>query len=185
MTRDEFWEHIAATRRVDPDAHAERLAKRLAKLPVDEIFDFDHWWDAALAVSYHWNVWGAAYLINGGCSDDGFDYFRGWLIMQGREVFEAAVKNPDSLAGITDPDEDDYEYEGRPAWDAWFRATGTEQDQAGYDKLLAALDAHGRKPPKRRGMGRRWDLDDDAQVRRRFPRLAALYLDDDEGDDCD
>jgi hypothetical protein len=29
--------------------------------------------------------WGAAYLANGGCSDDGFDYFRGWLIGQGRK----------------------------------------------------------------------------------------------------
>ena len=36
--------------------------------------------------SYRWDLWGAAYLANGGCSDDGFDYFRGWLIGQGRKV---------------------------------------------------------------------------------------------------
>ena len=33
MTEDEFWDHIRATRRVDPEAHNERLVKRLAKLP--------------------------------------------------------------------------------------------------------------------------------------------------------
>ncbi|MFE5591185.1 DUF4240 domain-containing protein [Streptomyces sp. NPDC056549] len=33
----------------------------------------------------------AAYMVNGGCCDDGFDYFRGWLIAQGRNVFERAV----------------------------------------------------------------------------------------------
>jgi hypothetical protein len=28
--------------------------------------------------SYRNDLWAAGYLINGGCSDDGFDYFRGW-----------------------------------------------------------------------------------------------------------
>ena len=36
-------------------------------------------------------LWDAAYLINGGCSDDGFDYFRGWLVDQGRETFERCL----------------------------------------------------------------------------------------------
>ncbi|MEU1868262.1 DUF4240 domain-containing protein [Streptomyces gardneri] len=30
-----------------------------------------------MAASYQAPIWAAAYLINGGCSDDGFDYFRG------------------------------------------------------------------------------------------------------------
>lgn len=34
----------------------------------------------------------------GGCSDDGFDYFRGWLIAQGEEIFNKALKNPEFLA---------------------------------------------------------------------------------------
>ncbi|MFK9090715.1 DUF4240 domain-containing protein [Bacillus salipaludis] len=33
-----------------------------------------------------------------GFSDDAFDYFRGWLISQGREVFEQTIKNPEFLA---------------------------------------------------------------------------------------
>jgi hypothetical protein len=186
MTRKEFWEHIRASRRVDPEAHQERLTKRLAKLPVPDILDFDHWWDVALAEAYHWNLWGAAYLINGGCSDDGFEYFREWLILQGRELFEAAVKHPDSLSDVVDADEDCYECEGRPAWYAWFAATKTEQDEAGYDMLLAALNKRHPKKLKARGMGRRWNFDDDAAVRKRFPRLAAMYLGNNaEGDEDD
>jgi hypothetical protein len=46
--------------------------------------------------------WGAAYLANGGCSDDGFDYFRGWLIGQGRKVYETVLADPDSLAAHAD-----------------------------------------------------------------------------------
>ncbi|MFC9245678.1 DUF4240 domain-containing protein [Streptomyces sp. NPDC057136] len=45
-------------------------------------------------------LWAAAYVINGGCSDDGFDYFRGWLIAQGREVFERTAADPDALAEV-------------------------------------------------------------------------------------
>jgi len=33
--------------------------------------------------AYTWDLWGAAYLINGGCSDDGFEYFRRWLVSRG------------------------------------------------------------------------------------------------------
>src|SRR5262245_15042996 len=175
MTPDEFWDHIRASRRVDPAEHAERLVKRLARLPVEEILDFDHWWDVALNDSYRWNLWGAAYLINGGCSDDGFDYFRGALILQGRQVFESAVKAPDGLAGVVGPDEECREYGGRPGWDAWFAKTGTEQDDAGYDALMAACSA---RHPKRLvpRMGRQWDFDDDEQMRKRLPRLAKKYL---------
>jgi hypothetical protein len=44
-------------------------------------------------------LWAAAYLIEGGC-DDGFMDFRAGLMLQGRTAFEAAVADPDSLAGL-------------------------------------------------------------------------------------
>jgi hypothetical protein len=34
-------------------------------------------------------------------------------------------------------------------------------------------------------MGRQWDFDDDAQMRKRLPRLAAMYLDGGEGEEDD
>ncbi|MER7341367.1 DUF4240 domain-containing protein [Streptomyces sp. NPDC000075] len=37
---------------------------------------------------------GTAHGANGGCSDDGFDYFCGWLITQGPEAFERVVADP-------------------------------------------------------------------------------------------
>ena len=127
--------------------------------------------------AYFWGLWGVAYLVNGGCSDDGFEYFRNWLVLQDRDVFEAAVRHPDSLADVVDPDEEDYECECRPAWDAWFEKTGTVSEQEGYNVLLVALKKRHLKRIKERIMGRRWDFDDDNQVRRRLTRLAALYLD--------
>lgn len=77
-------------------------------LPVGEVVAFQQLLDQYMAESDRWTIMGAAVLINAGCSDDGFDYFRGWLIGQGRAVYEAAVRDPDSLAshpqvGTRDP----------------------------------------------------------------------------------
>lgn len=181
MTLDEFWEHIKKTRRKDPDAHVEKLEARLAKLPPDEILDFDHWWTVLARESYDRNLWGAAYLINGGCSDDGFDYFRDWLILQGRDVFQAAVSDPDSLADVLGPDAGEVECECYPALYAWFTATGTGDDENRYSAFQAARETRHPNRLPFPDLAERWDFDNDEEVRKRLPRLAALYLDRDGG----
>jgi hypothetical protein len=179
MTLDEFWDHIRATRRVDPDAHAERLEKRLTKLKPEEILDFVHWWDTMMREAYQWDLWGAAYLINGGASDDGFHYFCNWLILQGRDVFQKAVTNPDTLADVVDPDEE-VEWDGNIGWNAWFTATKTKQNDSGYAALDAAERSRHGEPKPMPELGDNWDFDDDAEMRKRLPRLSALYIDGDE-----
>lgn len=47
---------------------------------------------------YRWDVWAAAYLIGGGCSDDSFMDFRAGLIGLGREWYARAAACPDVLA---------------------------------------------------------------------------------------
>lgn len=180
MTLKEFWEHIQKTRRIDPDAHVERLVTRLSKLSVAKILAFDHRWNELHRASYNWNLWGAAYLINGGCSDDGFDYFRDWLLLQGRKVYEAAVRDPDSLADVVDPDEGEYECGCHPGMDAWFRATDTDREEDGYAAFGAAYDARYPVTPRMPRLGGRWDHDSDRQMRKRLPRLWALYNEDTE-----
>jgi hypothetical protein len=181
MTEPEFWSHVAAARprRDDPDAHADALVARLAKLPEPDILDFAHHWEAASARAYRRDLWAAAYLIQGGCSDDSFQYFRWWLILQGRAVYEAALADPDALAEVLDG-EDDVEAEVGPGVGAWFAATGTEPDEAGYAAYERALRFRHPTRPPRPPLAPRWDFDDAAEVRRRLPRLAAVYL---EGED--
>jgi Protein of unknown function (DUF4240) len=180
VTLDEFWNHIRATRRKDPDAHVERLVARLAKLSPDEILNFDRWWDLMHGEAYHRKLWAAAYLINGGCSDDGFMDFRSWLILQGRDVFQAAVANPDTLADVLDGDEASCEC--YPASDAWFQATGLERDDAGYAAKEAAYQARHPDRPAQPELdpGEDWDFDDDEEMRHRLPRLAKMYLESDD-----
>lgn len=48
-----------------------------------------------------YGLWDAASIIKEyGCGDDGFLDFRGWLIAQGKDVYLAALKDPDSLAEL-------------------------------------------------------------------------------------
>lgn len=172
MTQDEFWQHIRAARRRDPDEHAERLAARLGKLPVDEILSFGRWWHLAHVRAFTWDLWGAAYLVNGGCSDDGFAYFIDWLILQGRDPFEAAVKNPDSLAAYLKGD-GEVEAECDPAFDAYAAVTGKDD----FADVLAAKypDLPPYDPP-----GEKWDFDDEAAMRTRYPKLFAAYAGEDD-----
>jgi hypothetical protein len=133
---------------------------RLVKLSPDDIRKIDQQFTRQLSRSYSWELWGAAYIINGGCSDDCFDYFRAWLIMQGSAVFNAAIREPDSLA--------DYRHLSQPAEiedalsvtrDAYHTVTGEEPDGDGLNPKL----------------GPGWDFDDHLEMRRRYPRLCRKF----------
>ena len=103
MDKAQFWRLIEDAKeksKGECEEQAELLKGALVKLPLGEIIAFGGIMDELLSQAYHWDLWGAACLINGGASDDGFEYFCRWLIAQGREVFETALAQPDSLAEL-------------------------------------------------------------------------------------
>lgn len=142
MDETQFWALIDAARAEaggDDDTLIEALHVALFQLDADQILGFQRRFGELHERSYTAALWGAAHLINGGCSDDGFDYFRGWLISRGRAVFEAALADPDSLATVAAvaADERDYlELEAMlsVALDAWMDKTSADMD-AFYDAL--------------------------------------------------
>lgn len=82
------------------DRKCELLRMRLEELDGPELLDFIRHFETMDAAAYTWPLWGAAYVMEGGCSDDAFSDFRGTLISQGRGVFERALADPDSLAEV-------------------------------------------------------------------------------------
>jgi hypothetical protein len=156
--------------------HAARLAARLRELPPAEIAAFQDVRDDLLAESNRRDLWGAAYLINGGCSDDGFDYFRAWLLGQGNATFQTALRDPDGLAGHPEVQDVISAGIGRerlecesllaaPFW-AYEAATGHEPPDHPRPSLL-------REALERGPAGEDWDFDDAREMQRRYPRLAA------------
>jgi hypothetical protein len=106
MTEEKFWDVIQRLGRLDTRRTREwdqRLQAELRKLPADQIIEWNHIFDRLAASAYTVDLWGAAYVINGGASDDGFYYFRCWLIGMGREIYTAALQYPDSLFDVVTP----------------------------------------------------------------------------------
>lgn len=96
-----FWQMIEQAKSDsdgDGEQQVELLTERLAILSIDEILQYERLLIQHRIQAYTWDLWGAAYILNGGCSDDGFTDFRAWLIAQGKEVYEKALANPDWLA---------------------------------------------------------------------------------------
>ena len=96
MDLDGFWSLIGQARTAPggPSEHASELERLLRKKSPSEIEEFARIQGDLMRASYRWDLWGAAYVINQGCSDDGFDYFRGWLLVQGKDVWDAALRDP-------------------------------------------------------------------------------------------
>ena len=128
----------------------------------EEILDFRAAFDECVNRAYRWDLWGVAYVINGGCSDDGFDYFLGWLIAQGKEYFEAALQDPERAGNAVEPGEEaDFE-------DMWYVAGRAYEASTGRDDFYEQL------PPSPRGdvQGEEWDEDDLPSL---FPGLSKKF----------
>ncbi|MFB6396019.1 DUF4240 domain-containing protein [Polymorphospora lycopeni] len=184
MNTERFWSAVDLARRgpdgaagpaggepadTAPAEVAARLVEVLAAAAPETIVAWDRHLDRVLGASAKVDLWAAAYLINGGCSDEGFDHFRGWLVAQGRRTLAEAVADPDSLAGVP----------------AVRRAASTGAELGCVEMLRAAGAAYHRltgadlpRPgagPARPGFDEFWDFDDEDEIRRRLPRLAVLF----------
>jgi hypothetical protein len=106
MNEDQYWVMIDESIKNSHDGQSQRenLITQLEQLEPTDIIKFRLKTDKLLYDTYTSEMWCAAYLLNGGCSDDGFEYFRLWIISRGKDVYEAAKDNPDWL--VTQLDED-------------------------------------------------------------------------------
>lgn len=186
MDTDQYWQLVddararaRGRRPADAPLDAEDVAEALKDLLVERgtetTLAADAAYDEVVAGAYGNRLWGAAYVIGGGCSDDGFDYFLGWLVAQGRTVFDRAVADPDSLADVVDENTTaECEDMLSAAWDAYQELTGDEppapDDDGGSDDDTAT-DVTADEDDE-------WDFDDEDEMRARYPRLTAAFFDD-------
>ncbi|MGQ0845629.1 MAG: DUF4240 domain-containing protein [Sporichthyaceae bacterium] len=162
MSTDAMWGLIdrARSEAAEPAKVASRLVEVLAEQDPTFILATDQAMRETMAAAYGWPLWGAAYLINGGCSDDGFDYFLAGLLGTGRANFEAAVADPDSLADLDDATLQ-AACDGEDVLAAPYRAYERATDEE--------LPIGGHVP--RSELGAEWDFDDAAEMSARYPRL--------------
>lgn len=166
METEDFWQLIDKSLDAsggDPDEQMEHLEELLRDLEPDDIVEFDRLFSEFHSDAYTWPLWGAACVIGGGCSDDGFIDFRGWLVTRGQRVYEAAMAAPDSLAGFVDEDEETqvegFQYLPRQVW-----AELTGEDEEDYPEPTVQ---HREEPA-----GEQWDEDGLDAL---YPKLAKKF----------
>ncbi len=158
MDVDRFWLLI------EQSDTPEELHARLTALNDEDLVLFETLYDARFAESYQWDLWGAAYIIHGGCGDDAFDDFRAYLISLGRRIYETALANADSLADVSQFDAEGDE------WEDWMSPT-MHVVHARTGRWEFAGD--GARPVAPDGPGGEEGEEDDLPSR--LPRLAARY----------
>lgn len=98
-----FWKLIedANTRSGNSaEQQVELLTATLAERSIADIYAF-----GLLTKKYMWfafrsYLWAAAYIIQSGCSDDGFKDFLGWLVGRGEKVYYDALQDPETLIDL-------------------------------------------------------------------------------------
>lgn len=170
LDKDAFW---ALIDRSAPDGagsptQLDTLRAGLMRLSADQIVHFHRQFVAAMRDANRWELWGAAYVANGGASEDGFALFRCWLIAQGRATFDAVTADPDRLAEHLPADSDGelefYEI-AHVAREAWAEKTGKSADEMPAD---ASADA----PTEPTGTP---FSENPAELAKRYPRLWARF----------
>ena len=161
-----FWGLIAEAGQgaaEDTDERSHRLQELLTQLPPQAIVDFERTRRSFDLRAYTWELWGAAHVVEDGCSDDCFRDFRAYLISLGREPYEAGLRDPDSLADVVqDAETGDWENADSVAGEAYSSVTG--EDFPFDDNDLSG-------PPG----GTPWDSEDEDALAQRYPRLAARF----------
>ncbi len=160
MTEDDFWAIVDKARKTagDVEGTADEVAEILTEGSLERIAEFQDQLDHRMNEAFRWDLWGAAYVMNGGCSDDGFEYFRGWLIANGRKVFTAALKDPESLARLEEAEAENE--------DMLYSA------QRAYEHLAPGKTMERRVARIAEPQGERWEEDDLAAL---FPKLTKKY----------
>lgn len=161
MDEGQFWDLLQRTHDAAPsdmDRKCELLKAELQKLSRNDAIDFAFLFDTMMGRAYSWRLWGAAYIIHGGCGDDTFNDFRSSLISRGQTSFEHALANPDALADDS-IDEATWFYEG-------FQYAVT----AGVEAVAGSPRPGLRQPDD--PSGEDWSEDD---LPRLYPRLSAKF----------
>ena len=135
------------------------IREAVASLPSEEAIAFFHHFNALMDRAYTWPLWGAAYILQGGCSDDSFSDFRASLISRGQQAYEQALANPDDLADQPF-DTEAWFYEG-------FQYAVADGVEATAGTIPPRSQPHPQEPA-----GEAWQEEDLNQL---FPKLSALF----------
>ncbi|MEJ1241031.1 DUF4240 domain-containing protein [Chryseolinea sp. T2] len=161
MDEEQFWRIIQRTKDQsldDFEQQQEVLSQELGKLTPEEIIKFDNRFRSFRGEANTWKLWGAIYIIHGGCGDDSFGDFREWVIGQGQDFYYKTIKDPETLIDVEVGEE--WEGLGYVAPTVFGELTGAEMPRP-YEENFEPT-------------GKQWQEDGD-DLKNLFPKLYAKY----------
>ena len=133
MDKKTFWKIIeevnASVDTDDKEAVLKGTINRLMKYSPKEINEWKNILDFYHDLSRREKLWAACTAIGDHYTDDGFEYFRSWLISKGRDVYMNALQDPDTLAEMNIP-ENSTDFES-----FWYVANYAYDRRKVYDKF--------------------------------------------------
>ncbi|GAA4252400.1 DUF4240 domain-containing protein [Dactylosporangium darangshiense] len=188
MNVDEFWALVERSATAGPsrDAREDFLTRRLTRAPRAELLDWVQRLAATREPANTYRLWRAAEIIMyGWCSTDSFHYFQMWLVGLGRAAYDAAIADPDSLAGVPAVQRlaglawDDWEDADFPEWETLEYVAvdiGEDREDVADDARTVLEDERGvrvRYDPSPDDL--EWRDLETADLAGRYPRLWALF----------
>jgi hypothetical protein len=168
MPEDQYWALIdQSIKNTDSEEDQETyLIEQLEKLPPTEIIGFRLRTDKLMYDTYTSELWCAGYVMLGGCSDDSFDYFRNWIIANGKEVYYNAKQDPDTLV-VFDAEDGLFEAEwfGYVANEAFTNKTGKDLYDYIDEENLTAKEGNYSE------IDFNWEEEDPESMKRICPKL--------------
>ncbi len=96
-----FWEIIEQLQTYDSiEEKCAQLVIALESFSAADIKRFEKILTEKLELANHFDIWALAYLAQGGCSDDAFEAFRAWLILQGKPLFDLTIKDVNQACAL-------------------------------------------------------------------------------------
>jgi len=165
MDSEEFWRAVEDARsraRSDKEfcAHMKCMLKRLNEEGIRQYYKT---YSDIEANAHSFRLWGAAYIINNGCSDDDIFGFIAWLISQGRQTFDRVVADPDVLAEYTFPKSGTFLEK--------FELLAIQM----YERKIGEMPPPDEKNGKKQEEEKWWDFDDVDEMKARYPKLFERY----------
>lgn len=170
VSADKFWEIIECGRKEGESEKelALRLENALSTLDADSILQWGNIYELYHSMANKGKLWGAANIMDDGfCSDDGFHYFRAWLIGQGRDIYMAALNDPDSLSKLPVQKDVRFERVNYAAYYAYEKMTGKDY----YDEIKKRDVPVEVVAEVQMGVNYCSDIDDVKYINGRYPRV--------------
>lgn len=100
LDKNNFWDLVKYTKELssNKEDQIKLLIRIFENKSIEQIAAFESIQNYYMNISYSSNLWAVAFYLNGGCSDDSFEYYRGWLISEGKQKFEILTRTPNEIS---------------------------------------------------------------------------------------